>query len=195
MFAKTRIIATVLVFVFMILTLIAGLALKKGGLAILFCILQFLAMTWYSISYIPFARDAIKKCAGTCLDVWNRLLLILSFSIVFEDGIDALKAFCIFWNLWRLVNFYAFFNWAKFCCLTFCICRWPFLSPSVVRVRNAVRCERYMPSKASHPRPLYCLWSAVLNSSVWSVLWKRISAFSSWLTYPWSYNDKCLYFF
>jgi len=69
MFAKTRIIATVLVFTFMALTLIFGLAVKKGGLALLFCILQFLAMTWYSISYIPFARDAIKKCAGTCLDV------------------------------------------------------------------------------------------------------------------------------
>lgn len=69
MFAKTRIIATILVFVFMALTLIAGLALGKNALALLFCILQFVAMTWYSISYIPFARDAIKKCAGTCLDV------------------------------------------------------------------------------------------------------------------------------
>jgi len=69
MFAKTRIIATVLVFVFMVLTLIAGIAIQKGGLTLLFCILQFCAMTWYSISYIPFARDAIKKCAGTCLDV------------------------------------------------------------------------------------------------------------------------------
>jgi hypothetical protein len=25
---------------------------------------QFLAMTWYSISYIPYARDAILKCFG-----------------------------------------------------------------------------------------------------------------------------------
>jgi len=67
MFAKTRILATVLVFTFMVLTLLAGLALHKAGLALLFCILQFLAMTWYSISYIPFARDAIKKVAGSCL--------------------------------------------------------------------------------------------------------------------------------
>ena len=69
MFAKTRIVATVLVFVFMALTLISGLALKKAALTLLFCLLQFLAMTWYSISYIPFARDALKKCAGTCLEV------------------------------------------------------------------------------------------------------------------------------
>jgi len=69
MFAKTRIVATVLVFVFMALTLICGLAIKKAGLTLLFCLLQFLAMTWYSISYIPFARDALKKCAGTCLEV------------------------------------------------------------------------------------------------------------------------------
>ena len=29
---------------------------KNGGLCLLFCIIQFLAMTWYSLSYIPFAR-------------------------------------------------------------------------------------------------------------------------------------------
>ncbi|KAF4794841.1 Vesicle transport protein SFT2A [Turdus rufiventris] len=31
---------------------------NKKGLAMLFCILQFLAMTWYSLSYIPFARSS-----------------------------------------------------------------------------------------------------------------------------------------
>ncbi|CAG2171862.1 unnamed protein product, partial [Oppiella nova] len=47
MFAKTRIIATLAVFLFMILTLMAGLWWRKVGLAIIFCILQFLAFTWY----------------------------------------------------------------------------------------------------------------------------------------------------
>uniref|UniRef100_A0A673GZI5 Vesicle transport protein n=1 Tax=Sinocyclocheilus rhinocerous TaxID=307959 RepID=A0A673GZI5_9TELE len=39
---------------------------KNKGLALLFCILQFLAFTWYSLSYIPFARDAIIKLFSAC---------------------------------------------------------------------------------------------------------------------------------
>ncbi|XP_046560435.1 vesicle transport protein SFT2B-like isoform X2 [Haliotis rubra] len=57
MFAKTRIIATILVLVMFVLTIVFATALKNGAaLAILCCILQFLALTWYSLSYIPFAR-------------------------------------------------------------------------------------------------------------------------------------------
>ncbi|XP_053317310.1 vesicle transport protein SFT2A isoform X2 [Spea bombifrons] len=54
MFEPTRLIATIL------------MLWGKKGLAILFCVLQFLAMTWYSLSYIPFARDAILKCFTSC---------------------------------------------------------------------------------------------------------------------------------
>jgi len=68
MFAETRIIATIVMFVCMALTLMAALWWKIPGLAILFCIMQFCAMTWYSISYIPFARDAVKKCGATCIE-------------------------------------------------------------------------------------------------------------------------------
>ncbi|KAK3575476.1 hypothetical protein QTP86_026844 [Hemibagrus guttatus] len=39
---------------------------KNTGLAVLFCILQFLALTWYSLSYIPFARDALIKMFSMC---------------------------------------------------------------------------------------------------------------------------------
>ncbi|XP_042161548.1 vesicle transport protein SFT2A isoform X2 [Oncorhynchus tshawytscha] len=55
MFEPTRLIATCVVL------------WQKKGLAIIFCILQFLAMTWYSISYIPFARDAVIKVFNSCL--------------------------------------------------------------------------------------------------------------------------------
>ncbi|XP_055745577.1 vesicle transport protein SFT2A-like isoform X2 [Salvelinus fontinalis] len=55
MFEPTRLIATCVVL------------WGKKGLAIIFCILQFLAMTWYSISYIPFARDAVMKVFTSCL--------------------------------------------------------------------------------------------------------------------------------
>lgn len=68
MFAETRLIATIIVLLMMALTLMAALWWKKPGLAIIFCILQFLALTWYSISYIPFARDAVKKCFTSCVN-------------------------------------------------------------------------------------------------------------------------------
>ncbi|XP_058145726.1 vesicle transport protein SFT2A isoform X2 [Dasypus novemcinctus] len=59
-----RIASTGLCFVF---TLCAVFWWHKKGLAILFCILQFLAMTWYSLSYIPYARDAVIKCCSSLI--------------------------------------------------------------------------------------------------------------------------------
>lgn len=42
--------------------------LHKAALALLMVIIQFLAMTWYSLSYIPYARDAAKKCFASCVE-------------------------------------------------------------------------------------------------------------------------------
>ncbi|KAG7462721.1 hypothetical protein MATL_G00187700 [Megalops atlanticus] len=67
MFEPTRLLATCVMLLCLILTLCSVFWWHKRGLAILFCILQFLAMTWYSISYIPFARDAVLKCFTSCL--------------------------------------------------------------------------------------------------------------------------------
>ncbi|XP_009707865.1 PREDICTED: vesicle transport protein SFT2A-like [Cariama cristata] len=67
MFEPKRLIATVVMLLFLVLTLCAVFWWNKKGLAMLFCILQFLAMTWYSLSYIPFARDAVIKCFSSCL--------------------------------------------------------------------------------------------------------------------------------
>lgn len=67
MFNETRLFATIGVFAFMLLTLLSALWWKKRVLAILFCICQFLAMTWYSLSYIPYARDAAKKMMSSCI--------------------------------------------------------------------------------------------------------------------------------
>ncbi|XP_053567043.1 vesicle transport protein SFT2A [Bombina bombina] len=67
MFEPTRLIATIVMLLCLVCTLCAVFWWHKKGLAVLFCILQFLAMTWYSISYIPFARDAVMKCFGSCL--------------------------------------------------------------------------------------------------------------------------------
>ncbi|XP_033000049.1 vesicle transport protein SFT2A isoform X1 [Lacerta agilis] len=67
MFEPTRLIVTIVMLLCFICTLCAVFWWGKKGLALLFCILQFLAMTWYSLSYIPYARDAMLKCFTSCL--------------------------------------------------------------------------------------------------------------------------------
>ncbi|GFT96735.1 vesicle transport protein SFT2A [Nephila pilipes] len=67
MFAPTRILATIAVLGFLVLTLCAAFWWKKTGLVIVFCIFQFVAMTWYSISYIPYARNAVIKTFESCV--------------------------------------------------------------------------------------------------------------------------------
>ncbi|XP_043819482.1 vesicle transport protein SFT2A [Dromiciops gliroides] len=67
MFESTRLLATVIMLICLVLTLCAALWWHKKGLALLFCILQFLAMSWYSLSYIPYARDAVKKCCSSLI--------------------------------------------------------------------------------------------------------------------------------
>uniref|UniRef100_A0A670HW42 Vesicle transport protein n=1 Tax=Podarcis muralis TaxID=64176 RepID=A0A670HW42_PODMU len=59
MFEPTRLIVTIVMLLCFICTLCAVFWWGKKGLALLFCILQFLAMTWYSLSYIPYARACI----------------------------------------------------------------------------------------------------------------------------------------
>ena len=67
MFNKDRWIASTAMIAFLLLTLISAFVLQKKGLTILFVIFQFLAMTWYALSYIPFARDAVKKFFGSII--------------------------------------------------------------------------------------------------------------------------------
>ncbi|XP_051854968.1 vesicle transport protein SFT2B isoform X1 [Antechinus flavipes] len=67
MFEPTRLIATIVMLLCLALTLCSVFWWHKKGLALIFCILQSLALTWYSLSYIPFARDAVKKCFNACL--------------------------------------------------------------------------------------------------------------------------------
>uniref|UniRef100_A0A9J2PBQ5 Vesicle transport protein n=1 Tax=Ascaris lumbricoides TaxID=6252 RepID=A0A9J2PBQ5_ASCLU len=55
MFERGRFIATFIYLATIVLTLVAGLVLSNPPLAVLFVINQYIAMAWYSISYIPFA--------------------------------------------------------------------------------------------------------------------------------------------
>lgn len=61
MFNSTRVLATLTALIFLVMTLVSALVLKKTALTFICCIIQFLAMTWYSLSYIPYARDAVMK--------------------------------------------------------------------------------------------------------------------------------------
>jgi hypothetical protein len=66
MFDSDRIIATGLFLGSMVLTLISAFALRLSILTFLFCVIQYLALLWYSISYIPFARDFVKSIFAKC---------------------------------------------------------------------------------------------------------------------------------
>ncbi|KAK1169703.1 SFT2 domain containing 2a [Acipenser oxyrinchus oxyrinchus] len=67
MVEPTRAIATAVMLVSLILTLCSAFWWKNKGLAVVFCIMQFFAFAWYSLSFIPFARDAVKSCFSVCL--------------------------------------------------------------------------------------------------------------------------------
>ncbi|KAJ8407252.1 hypothetical protein AAFF_G00278260 [Aldrovandia affinis] len=64
---KSRALASAIMLTSLVLTLCAAIWWKKNWLALLFCILQFLASAWYGLSYIPFARDAVMKMFSMCL--------------------------------------------------------------------------------------------------------------------------------
>lgn len=68
MFNNERWVATLIYFVFLGLTIFA-VHQKKTFAAIICCVFQFLAMLWYSASYIPFAQKAIKNTFSSC--VWS----------------------------------------------------------------------------------------------------------------------------
>ena len=62
MFAKTRVIATIVMISALLLTLCSAFWWRKNVLALMFVVIQFCAMTWYCISFIPYARDAVCGC-------------------------------------------------------------------------------------------------------------------------------------
>eukprot|EP01122_Echinamoeba_exundans_P009823 TRINITY_DN3538_c0_g2_i1.p3 TRINITY_DN3538_c0_g2~~TRINITY_DN3538_c0_g2_i1.p3 ORF type:complete len:146 (-),score=20.15 TRINITY_DN3538_c0_g2_i1:76-513(-) len=63
MFDPTRMITTIVFLAAMALTLTAALWWQNVGLVILFVIIQWLALIWYSLSYIPYARTLVTNCA------------------------------------------------------------------------------------------------------------------------------------
>lgn len=69
MFNEGRWIASSVYLITMVLTILAAVLVESGILVILCCLVQYGAMWWYFLSYVPFARDAVK---GAIASVFNR---------------------------------------------------------------------------------------------------------------------------
>ncbi|KAF9310640.1 hypothetical protein BGZ91_007041 [Linnemannia elongata] len=69
MFAPVRMVASIVFLAMIVATLIVAFTIQATLLCLILCIIQFLALFWYSASYIPYGRAAIKKVVGSCIDV------------------------------------------------------------------------------------------------------------------------------
>jgi len=64
MFAPVRVVATIIFLGSIGLVFVGAFVLNNDLLCIIFVVVEYLAYTWYSLSYIPYARTAVKKLFG-----------------------------------------------------------------------------------------------------------------------------------
>ncbi|KAJ3574562.1 hypothetical protein NP233_g1678 [Leucocoprinus birnbaumii] len=64
MFKPIRVVATIVFLASIGLVFVAAFVLKSDILCIIFVIIEYLAYTWYTLSYIPYARSAVLKVFG-----------------------------------------------------------------------------------------------------------------------------------
>ncbi|KAF9228664.1 SFT2-domain-containing protein [Gyrodon lividus] len=64
MFKPVRLLATIVFLASIGLVFIGAFVLGNEVLCIVFVIIEYLAYTWYSLSYIPYARSAVLKLVG-----------------------------------------------------------------------------------------------------------------------------------
>ncbi|KAG0329954.1 hypothetical protein BGZ99_009398 [Dissophora globulifera] len=69
MFAPVRMVASIVFLGLLVTTLVVAFTIQSSILCLILCIVQFLALFWYSASYIPYGRTAIKKVVGSCIEV------------------------------------------------------------------------------------------------------------------------------
>eukprot|EP00298_Acanthocystis_sp_HF-20_P026970 c4829_g1_i1.p1 GENE.c4829_g1_i1~~c4829_g1_i1.p1 ORF type:complete len:168 (-),score=34.07 c4829_g1_i1:138-641(-) len=67
MFSPTRRIATIVYLLAIILTLVVAFATGKPALCILMIIVQWLALIWYILTYIPYGRKMVTNCCKSTL--------------------------------------------------------------------------------------------------------------------------------
>jgi len=64
MFKPVRILASIVFIASIVLVLIGAFLLHNGILCLIFVIVEFLAFSWYALSYIPYARTVVLKTIG-----------------------------------------------------------------------------------------------------------------------------------
>jgi len=64
MFKPVRVIATIIFLGSIGLVFVGAFVIKSDILCIIFVIIEYLAYTWYTLSYIPYARSAVLKIFG-----------------------------------------------------------------------------------------------------------------------------------
>ncbi|GJJ75668.1 hypothetical protein EMPS_08026 [Entomortierella parvispora] len=69
MFAPVRMVASIVYLGLIVLTLVMAFVVGSSIICLILCLIQFLALFWYSASYIPYGRAAIKKVVGGCIEV------------------------------------------------------------------------------------------------------------------------------
>ncbi|WOO82345.1 Vesicle transport protein SFT2B [Vanrija pseudolonga] len=67
MFKPVRIVATIVMFAAIGMCFVAAFVMRPAFLCIIFVIIEYLAMAWYSLSYIPYARSAVKNLVSSAV--------------------------------------------------------------------------------------------------------------------------------
>jgi hypothetical protein len=66
MFDPVRFVATTVYLTSMVATLVAGCVIKSTALCALCSVVQYGALAWYSLSYIPYGREMALSCLKSC---------------------------------------------------------------------------------------------------------------------------------
>jgi len=64
MFKPVRVVATIIFLAAIGLVFVAAFVIRSDVLCLVFVIIEYLAYTWYTLSYIPYARSAVLKVFG-----------------------------------------------------------------------------------------------------------------------------------
>jgi len=64
MFKPVRVIATIVFLASIVLVFVAAFVINSNILCLIFVLIEFLAYTWYTLSYIPYARSMVLKGIG-----------------------------------------------------------------------------------------------------------------------------------
>jgi len=64
MFKPVRVVATIILLASIAMIFVSAFVIKNDIICIVFVIVEYLAYTWYTLSYIPYARAGVLKLIG-----------------------------------------------------------------------------------------------------------------------------------